>query len=114
MKHLLSATALAALSVLTCAAQAREITVVAQNVPALLDPARDHANSGQQYYHNPFDRLILKDPTSAETRWLPGLATEWKMVDDVTMELKLRQGVKFHNGATMTAEDVLYSLNRMF
>lgn len=119
MKHLLSATALAGLATLApqlVAADStdREITVVAQNVPALLDPARDHANSGQQYYHNAFDTLILKDPNSAESRWIPGLATEWHMVDDVTMELKLREGVVFHNGATMTADDVLYSLNRMF
>lgn len=119
MKFLLSATALAGLTALAPQLVAanttdREITVVAQNVPALLDPARDHANSGQQYYHNAFDTLILKDPTSAEARWIPGLATEWKMIDDLTMELKLRQGVIFHNGATMTADDVLYSLNRMF
>ena len=120
MKVLLCATALAGLASLAphiAAAQTntdRELRVVAQNVPALLDPARDHANSGQQYYHNSFDTLIMKDPTSAEAKFVPGLATEWTMIDDVTMELKLREGVVFHNGSTMTAEDVLYSLNRMF
>ena len=42
----------------------------------------------------------------------PGLATEWRRVDDQTVELKLRQGVKFHNGDEMTAEDVVFSFSR--
>ena len=40
---------------------------------------------------------------------VPGLATEWRRIDDQTVELKLRQGVKFHNGDEMTAEDVVFS-----
>ncbi len=112
MKNLLSATAILALA--AGGAQAREITVVAQNVAPYLDPARDHSNVGQQFYHNTFDTLILKDPSTTERIWLPGLATEWEMIDGRTMELTLREGVKFHNGATMTADDVVFSLNRMF
>jgi peptide/nickel transport system substrate-binding protein len=42
----------------------------------------------------------------------PGLATEWRRIDDQTVELKLRQGVKFHNGEEMTAEDVVFSFSR--
>ena len=43
---------------------------------------------------------------------MPGLATEWRRIDDQTVELKLRQGVKFHNGDEMTAEDVVFSFSR--
>ncbi len=43
-------------------------------------------------------------------RRVPGLATEWRRIDDQTVELKLRQGVKFHNGDEMTAEDVVFTL----
>jgi len=39
----------------------------------------------------------------------PGLATSWKRIDDYTIELKLRQGVKFHNGDEMTSEDVAFT-----
>ncbi|MGL5114075.1 MAG: ABC transporter substrate-binding protein, partial [Beijerinckiaceae bacterium] len=39
-------------------------------------------------------------------------ATEWKRVDDQTVELKLRQGVKFHNGEELTAEDVVFTFSR--
>ena len=40
----------------------------------------------------------------------PCLATEWKWNDDTHLTVKLRQGVKFHNGNPFTAEDVLYTL----
>ncbi|MCQ5130595.1 ABC transporter substrate-binding protein [Butyricicoccus faecihominis] len=44
----------------------------------------------------------------------PGLATEWEYVDDgMAMQFTLRQDVKFHNGETMTAEDVVYSFKSM-
>lgn len=39
----------------------------------------------------------------------PSLATSWKRIDDYTVKLKLRQGVKFHNGDEMTAEDVAFT-----
>jgi peptide/nickel transport system substrate-binding protein len=37
----------------------------------------------------------------------PGLATSWEVKDDTTWIFKIRQGVKFHNGAPMTAEQVV-------
>lgn len=41
----------------------------------------------------------------------PGLAESWEAVDDQTYVFHLRQGVKFHNGKEMTADDVIYSYN---
>lgn len=46
---------------------------------------------------------------------VPVLATEWSINEDGTVyTFKLREGVKFHNGDEMTAEDVVFSLNRAF
>jgi peptide/nickel transport system substrate-binding protein len=42
----------------------------------------------------------------------PLLALEWKRLDDNTMQFKLRQNVKFHNGEDFNAESVKYSIMR--
>jgi len=42
----------------------------------------------------------------------PNLATDWMRVDDLTYRYALRPDVKFHDGTTMTAEDVKFSLDR--
>jgi peptide/nickel transport system substrate-binding protein len=42
----------------------------------------------------------------------PSLATEWSMVNPTTWRFKLRQGVKFHDGAPFTADDAVFSIER--
>ncbi|WP_420326590.1 ABC transporter substrate-binding protein [Mameliella sp.] len=111
MKTLLMTTAA---TLLAGSALAQSITVGAANISDYLDPGRDHSNVGSQFYYNSFDTLIDRDHSKLEPEWVPALATEWKLVDDTTMELKLREGVKFHNGEDMTADDVVFSLNRMY
>lgn len=111
MKTLLTTTAA---TLLAGSAFAQSITVGAANISDYLDPGRDHSNVGSQFYYNSFDTLIDRDHSKLEPEWVPALATEWTLIDDVTMELKLRTGVKFHNGEDMTADDVVFSLNRMY
>lgn len=55
-----------------------------------------------------YDALVYRDPNTFELK--PLLATAWRQVDDKTWEFDLREGVTFHNGDPMTAEDVAYSL----
>jgi peptide/nickel transport system substrate-binding protein len=43
----------------------------------------------------------------------PGLAESWEQPDDRTYVFKIRQGVTFHNGREMTADDVAFSLDRV-
>ena len=43
---------------------------------------------------------------------VPSLAESWDIVDGTTTVFHLRQGVKFHDGTTLTAADVKYSLER--
>jgi peptide/nickel transport system substrate-binding protein len=57
-----------------------------------------------------FDALTRVDEKAAQL--VPGLAESWKAVDATTWEFKLRRGVKFHDGSELTAEDVVYSLER--
>ncbi|MSQ29196.1 MAG: hypothetical protein EXR68_01740 [Dehalococcoidia bacterium] len=60
----------------------------------------------------------LIDPDFSGVEWIrkyklrPNLAEKWEQVDKLTYVFALRQGVKFHNGSTMAAEDVVYSYGR--
>ncbi|WP_234455141.1 ABC transporter substrate-binding protein [Thermohalobaculum xanthum] len=56
-----------------------------------------------------WDGLIYRDPSTNE--YIGNLATEWNWIDDLTLELKLREGVKFHNGEPFNADDVVYTVN---
>jgi peptide/nickel transport system substrate-binding protein len=43
----------------------------------------------------------------------PDLALGHNMLDDLTCEMELRKGVKFHNGEEFTAEDVKFTIERI-
>lgn len=81
-----------------------------------LEVLREQSNVGERVlFSSLWEGLIGRD-------WLgglgavPELATEWRRISDQVVELKLRQGVKFHNGDEMTAEDVVFTFGpeRMF
>jgi peptide/nickel transport system substrate-binding protein len=42
----------------------------------------------------------------------PALAVDWRLIDATTWQFDLRQGVRFHDGTPLTAEDVIFSLKR--
>ena len=56
-----------------------------------------------------FDTLLVMDENNEPA---PSLAESFEQIDDKTYEFKLRQDVKFHDGEAMTADDVVFSLNR--
>jgi peptide/nickel transport system substrate-binding protein len=93
------------------------ITVAVQQVvnANTLEPLREQSNVGTRIMTSLFECLIEQD-LQRDLEQIQGLATEWKRIDDRTVELKLRQGVKFHNGDEMTADDVVFSFGpeRMF
>lgn len=76
-----------------------------QSLDAYYSPGREGLLLGFWAY----DALIYRDPATFEFK--PLLATAWRQIDDLTMEFDIRKGVKFHNGATVTAEDVAYTLD---
>jgi len=53
--------------------------------------------------------MYLLDFRNADLSLRPGLAESWRRIDARTLELKLRERVRFHNGDVMTAEDVAFS-----
>jgi len=84
---------------------------VAQGIDAqTLDPQMDTLGSSTAIFSNIYDALVMVDDTG---RVVPALATAWRFVNDTTLELTLRRGVTFQNGAPFTARDVVFSLQRM-
>jgi len=55
-----------------------------------------------------FDFLVNNNENALQ----PGLATSWRAVDPLTWEFELRRGVKWHDGAEFTSDDVLFSYAR--
>ncbi|MEX0828342.1 MAG: ABC transporter substrate-binding protein, partial [Haliea sp.] len=61
------------------------------------------------FYRTVFDTLIVyKEET---TEFVPLLAKSWKRVDPRTFEFELRDDVKFHNGNSFDADDVIHTIN---
>ena len=56
-----------------------------------------------------FDNLLYRDPVTYEYKGL--LAKSFKWTSDTQMDIVLREGVTFHNGQELTADDVVYTLN---
>ena len=88
------------------------ITIAVQKVSITnaLDLLREQSNVGTRLSAFFTERLIGLNYQS-KLEQVPGLATEWKRIDDQTVEFKIRPGVKFHNGDELTAEDVAFSFS---
>ena len=78
--------------------------------PASLDPQYSTTGATQQASQQIFETIIGRDKN---LRLAPSLAIAWKEVDPLTWELKLRQGVKFHDGKDFVAADIVYSIKRI-
>jgi peptide/nickel transport system substrate-binding protein len=61
--------------------------------------------------YNVFDHLAARDLKTGKVG--PGLAVSWKSLDDTTWEVKLRKGVKFHDGTPFGAKDVKATFDRV-
>ena len=80
-----------------------------------LDPAVAYEFSGVLLVHNAYETLVKFEGSDLSTI-KPGLATSWEPKDagstwDITF--KLKSGVKFASGNPLTADDVVYSLQRV-
>jgi peptide/nickel transport system substrate-binding protein len=99
---------LAALLPVVAASQAAELKIGLSADVTTMDPHFIAAQPNLTAQHHVFDTLVHTD---ARSRPVPGLAT-WRNPDPLTWEFSLRKGVKFHDGSELTAEDVVFSLER--
>jgi peptide/nickel transport system substrate-binding protein len=86
------------------------IIVALSSAPTTLDPADHRDRNSETVIRNMFDGLVTRDNASGVHNDLAESLT-WK--DDKTLEIALRKGVKFQNGVEMTADDVVYTFERI-
>ena len=89
-----------------------DLTIAIQLEPPHLDPTSAAAGAiDSVLYSNVFEGLTR---FMADGSVVPGLAESWEISDDgLTYTFKLRSDVTFHDGTTMDAEDVKFSLDRI-
>jgi peptide/nickel transport system substrate-binding protein len=109
--RLLTLSAALALSVAPALAQQTDITVGLQLEPPHLDPTSAAAGAiDQVLYSNVFEGLTRFGSDGSVN---PGLASDWEISQDgLSYTFNLRDGVMFHDGTTMDAQDVKFSLDR--
>jgi oligopeptide transport system substrate-binding protein len=89
-----------------------EIVITYKDDVATLDPAIGYDWQNWSMIKSLYDGLMDYEPGTTNLR--PDLAESYEISPDgKTFIFKLRQGVKFHNGREMTADDVKYSLDRV-
>ena len=113
LNRLMTGVASAALVVAATSAFAKDdITVAMQLEPPHLDPTSAAAGAiDSVLYTNVFEGLTR---FMGDGSVVPGLAESWEISEDgLTYTFKLREGVTFHDGTTMDAEDVKFTLDRI-
>ncbi|WP_438810818.1 ABC transporter substrate-binding protein [Sinisalibacter lacisalsi] len=96
---------------LTSAASAETLRWARVGDALTMDPHSQNEGPTHTLNHHIYETLVGRD---VDGKLLPRLATEWGISeeDDSVWVFKIREGVTFHDGTAMTAEDVVFSLDR--
>jgi peptide/nickel transport system substrate-binding protein len=107
---LLAQGALATLPLPVSAQAAKELRMGIAVAPTSLDPHFHDLFTNTQALLQIYQPLLGQAP---DGKLIPWLATSWKIVDDLTWEVKIRQGVKFHDGTPFEVEDIAFTFGRV-
>jgi len=92
-------------------AQEGALVLAGPEEPATLEPNDAQVITGWVVTSALYDTLIELD---SETKTYVGvLAEQCEFTDDTTLLIKVKEGIQFHNGAPLTADDVLFTLERL-
>ena len=76
-----------------------------------LDPHGSNDVPSSNVQRNIYETLVVRNFDTGDLE--PLLAESWEYIDDLTLQLKLRTGVKFHDGTDFNAEAVKINLDRL-
>jgi peptide/nickel transport system substrate-binding protein len=95
---------------LSLAVHAQELTVGLSTPVTTLDPHFHNLSPNNSMSRHVFETLVKTDEAQ---RPHPGLAESWKALSDTEWEIKLRKGVKWHDGKDFDADDVIATFKRV-
>jgi peptide/nickel transport system substrate-binding protein len=111
MRRLLALTALLLLAGCHSAPRvSRTVVFLIESSPANLDPRVGTDGQSEHIDELLFDGLVARD---ASFHFTPALAERWEQPNPLTLVFHLRNGVHFHDGRTLTARDVLWTIDSM-
>ncbi|NKB98260.1 MAG: ABC transporter substrate-binding protein [Pseudomonadales bacterium] len=97
----------------TARANDETLTIAFAAEATQVDPTRTTAGVDDYFMNLFFERLLATNPELEHVNWL---AEHWEMIEEgdrIRIDVKLREGVKFHNGDEMTAHDFRFAYDRM-
>ena len=97
------------LLLLATPASAQTLRIGTQS-PFVIDPHQIFLGPDMAVAREIYDSFVGRD---TESRWVPALAVSWTADGDHAWVFKLRPGVKFGDGTPFTADDVIYSIDRI-
>jgi peptide/nickel transport system substrate-binding protein len=102
--------AAACLLLLTAPASAQTLRYANQGVLNSLDPYTLKETTTIAHHGHVYEGLVTRDKN---LKIVPALAESWETLDPTHWRFHLRKGVKFHNGDPLTADDVIFSAERV-
>ena len=79
-----------------------------------IDPAQSFEFAGSDVSRNVYNKLVNFDPLNLDAGYQPELAESWIVSEDGrTITFTMRDGIKFHSGNPVRAEDAEFSLRRV-
>lgn len=75
-----------------------------------LDPAGYRDRPTETVIRNMFDALVTR---TWDGRVVPEIADAWRAVSDTEYLFRIRRGIRFHNGDSLDADDVVYTFDRI-
>jgi len=110
MKKRIGLTALAAAILFTSPVQAADIKVGFTQDVLTMDPANHRKRETETILRNMYDGIVTRTPAMDV---VPEIAKSWEVIDSTTYEFNLREGVRFHSGDILTAEDIKFTFDRL-